>query len=192
VHLTYRRAPQNDRDHVGSLDGLALLLAFSPKGDVAAVSYWRTVLEFKLLWAKNQPVDDSNHIEDLLENAKKGAEAAELLMKIVIPMCKAKIFHRVRKLANSFGVSQTDQKLEESNLWRFDETKEPHQTLKATLEKLTWLEDYESTVDLPDDFTRFMGRVSAGMTMTAHDRAFRLWYRTRGSRSGRIRSGQGY
>jgi hypothetical protein len=157
------RASQNDRDHVGSLDGLALLLVFSPDGDVAAVSYWRTVVEFKLLWAKNQPVDDSNqlqYIENLLENAKKGAEAAELLMKIVIPMCKAKICHRVKKLAKSFGVSQTDQKLKESNLWRFDKTKELHQTLKATLEKATWLEGYESTVDLLDDFTRFMGRVT--------------------------------
>jgi hypothetical protein len=114
----WSRATQSDREHVASLDGLALLLVFRPKGDVAAISYWRSAHELKLLWAKNQPVDDSNqlrYIEELVENVKKGTRAAELL-KIVIPMCREKIFHRVRKLANSFGVSQTDQK-RESNLW---------------------------------------------------------------------------
>ena len=75
-------------------------------------------------------------------------------------MCREKIFHRVRKLANSFGVSQTDQKQEESNLWRFDETKEPYQKLEATLKKADWLEGYESTVHLLDSFTRFAGRVT--------------------------------
>src|SRR5277367_1997566 len=104
----WSRATQSDREHVASLDGLALLLVFSPKGDVAAVSYWQSAHELKLLWAKNQPVDDSDqlrYIEKLLENVKKGTRTAELL-KIVISMCKEKIFHRVKKLANSFSVSQ--------------------------------------------------------------------------------------
>ena len=55
-------ASQSDREHVASLDGLALLLVFSPKGDVAAISYWQSAHELKLLWAKNQPVDDSNQL----------------------------------------------------------------------------------------------------------------------------------
>src|SRR5438046_5614912 len=100
----WSRATQSDRDHVAILDGLALLLVFAPKGDVAATSYWRSADELKLLWAKNQPVDDSNqlrYIEDLLGNVKKGTKAAELL-EIVIAMCKEKIFHRVKKLAKSF------------------------------------------------------------------------------------------
>jgi hypothetical protein len=155
-------ATQSDRDHVASLDGLALLLVFSPRGDVAAISYWRSAHELKLLWAKNQPVDDSNqlqYIEELLENAKKGTPATELL-KIVIPMCREKIVHRVKKLANSFGVNQTDQKQGKSNLWRFDETEEPCQTLEAALKKANCLNRYGSTVQLLDGFTRFVGKVT--------------------------------
>src|SRR5277367_1759452 len=107
----WSRATQSNREHVASLDGLALLLVFKAKGDVAAVSYWRSANELKLLWAKNQPVDDPNqrrYIEELLKNAKNGTPAYELL-RIVIPICKEKIFDRVRKLAKSFSVSQADQ-----------------------------------------------------------------------------------
>jgi hypothetical protein len=101
----WSRATQSDREHVASLDGLALLLVFSP-------------------------------------------------------MCRDKILHRVKKLANSFGVSQTDQRLGESNLWRFDEAKEPCQKLEATLKKAKWLEGYKSIVHLLDSFTRFLGKVT--------------------------------
>src|SRR5205809_7974594 len=121
----WSHATQSERDHVASLDGLALLLIFSPKGDVAATSYWRSADEIKLRWAKNQPVNDCHqlrYIEELIENVKKGTKAGELL-KIVIPMCTAKIFHRVKKLANSFGVSQNNLRQDESNLWQFDDTK---------------------------------------------------------------------
>jgi hypothetical protein len=45
-------------------------------------------------------------------------------------MCKEKILHRVKKLANSFGVNQ-NQREGEMNLWGFDATKEPHQKLEA-------------------------------------------------------------
>jgi hypothetical protein len=118
--------------------------------------------ELKLLWAKNQLVNDSKqlrYIEELLDNIRKGTPATELL-KVVIPMCREKIFHRVRKLANSFGVSQIDQKQEESNLWRCDETKEPYRKLEARLKEATFLEYYKSTSDLLDRFTRFVGRVT--------------------------------
>ena len=53
---------QGHRKPVALLQGLALLLVFAPKGDVAATSYWRSANELKLLWAKNQPVDDSNQL----------------------------------------------------------------------------------------------------------------------------------
>jgi hypothetical protein len=160
--LDWSRATQSDREHVASLDGLALLLVFGLKRDVAAISFWQSAHEFKLLWAKNQPVDDSNqlrYIGELLENAKKGTQATKLL-KIVIPMCREKIFHRIKKLANSFGVSQTDQKLEKSNLWRLDETKESYQKLEAILKKVYRLEGYEPTVHLVDNITRLVGRVT--------------------------------
>src|SRR5467141_2643156 len=78
----YSSATQSDRDHVASLDGLALLLVFAPKRDVAAVTYWRSRDEFKLLWAKNQLVNDQNqlhYIETLLENAKNGIKTDDLL-----------------------------------------------------------------------------------------------------------------
>src|SRR4051794_33333231 len=78
----WSRASQADRDYVASLDGLALLLVFSHKGDVAATSYWQSGGELKLLWAKNQPVNDSSqlrYIEELLEKAKNGIPATELL-----------------------------------------------------------------------------------------------------------------
>jgi hypothetical protein len=50
------------------------------------------------VWAKNQPVDDSNqlrYIEDLLESIKTGTPADELL-KIVISMYREKIFIELR------------------------------------------------------------------------------------------------
>src|SRR5205809_3354939 len=84
----WSHATQSDRDHVASLDGLALLLVFSPKGDVAATSFWRSADKLKLLWAKNQPVHDYSqlrYIEELLENVKKGTKADKLLLNIVIP-----------------------------------------------------------------------------------------------------------
>jgi hypothetical protein len=155
----WSRASQDDRNHVAILEGLALLLVFRPKGDVAATSYWRSADEFKLLWAKNQPVDDDNqlrYIEELFENVKKGTKADKLL-KIVIPMCIEKIFHRVKKLASSFRVSQNNLRQNELNLWQFDATKEPHQKLEAALKGAGWLEGYRSTVDLLDRFTRFVG-----------------------------------
>ena len=108
----WSRATKGDRDHVAVLEGLALLLVFTPKGDVAATSSWRSANELKLLWAKNQPVDDDNqlrYIEELLENVKNKTEASELLYT-VIAICREKIFHRVKKLANSFGVSQNNQR----------------------------------------------------------------------------------
>jgi len=154
-------ADQSDRDHVAILDGLALLLVFAPKGDVVATSYWRSAKELKLLWAKNEPVDDSGqlrYIEDLLGNIKKGTKADELLY-MVIAMCREKIFHRVKKLAKSFGVSQEKQRQKESNLWEFDETKEPHQKLEAVLKAAGWLE-YKPTVYVLDNFTRFVGTVT--------------------------------
>jgi hypothetical protein len=157
----WSHATQSDRDHIAILDGLALLLVFAPKGDVAATSYWQSAEELKLLWAKNQPVNDNNqlwYIKDLLENIKNGTKASALL-NMVIAMCKEKIFHRVKKLANLFGVSQNNQRQEESNLWQFDETKEPHQKLEAALEKAGWLED-KSTVLVLDNFTRFVGSVT--------------------------------
>ena len=92
--------------------------------------------------------------------AVSNGTSAKKLLNIVIPMCRDKIFHRVKKLANSFGVSQTDQRLGESNLWRFDETKEPCQKLEATLKKANLDERYHSTVHLLDRFTRFVGKVT--------------------------------
>src|SRR5271154_7011446 len=71
-------ATQSDREHAGSLDGLALLLVFRSSKDVAAVSYWQSVHELKVLWAKNQPVDDPKqfgYIQELLENVKIGTPA---------------------------------------------------------------------------------------------------------------------
>ena len=157
----WSHATQDNRNHVAVLEGLALLLVFSPKGDVVATSSWRSADELKLLWAKNQPVDDNNqlqYIEELLKSVKNGTKANELL-KMVITMCRAKIFQRVKKLANSFGVSQNNQRQEDSNLWQFDETKEPCQELEAVLKKCGWDKDIP-TVDKLDSFTRFVGRVT--------------------------------
>jgi hypothetical protein len=157
----WSHASQDDRSHVAILEGLAFLLVFSSKRDVAATSYWRSADEFKLLWAKNQPVDDDNqlrYIEELFENVKKGTKTNELL-KIVIPMCIEKIFHRVNKLASSFSVSQNNLRQGELNLWQFDGTKEPHQKLEAALKKEGWLKANQSTVHRLDSFTRLVGRV---------------------------------
>jgi hypothetical protein len=37
---SWSSAKTNDREHVAILDGLALLLVFAAKGDVAATTYW--------------------------------------------------------------------------------------------------------------------------------------------------------
>jgi hypothetical protein len=158
----WSHATQDDREHVAVLEGLALLLVFAPKGDVAATSSWRSADELKLLWAKNQPVDDNKqlrYIEELLENVKNGTGTRELLNK-VIAMCREKIFHRVKKLANSFGVSQNNLRQEESNLWQFDETKEPHRGLETVLGKSGWHKNNESTIHVLDRFTRGVGKLT--------------------------------
>jgi len=167
----WTRATQSDREHVASLDGLALLLVFRPQGDVAAVSYWQSADGLKLLWAKNEPVDDlntHNYIKKLLDNVRINTSTADLL-DIVISMCKEKILHRVRKLAKSFDVSQTNQRQEESNLWQFDKTKGPCQMLEAMLERAGRLKGNESVVSLLDRFTRFVGRI------TKDSKAADLW-----------------
>ena len=154
------------RNHVAILEGLALLLVFDPKGDVVATSYWRSATELKLLWAKNQPVNDHNqlrYINNLLEKVKNSTEADDLL-NMVIAMCREKIFHRVKKLAESFGVSQKNQRREESNLWRFDETKEQHQKLESALRNDGWFKK-SSTVQGLDNFTRFVGRATRTSTI---------------------------
>jgi hypothetical protein len=154
----YSYVTQSDRDHIASLDGLALLLVFAAKGAVAAVTYWRSRDEFKLLWAKNQPVNDQNqlcYIKTLLENAKNGIKTDGLL-HIVIAMCKEKILYRIKKLAKAFG--SIDQQ-EESNLWQFDPTKESHQNVEAALKKAGWLRT-KSAIHILDDFTRSVGKVT--------------------------------
>jgi hypothetical protein len=165
----WSRAPLIDQDHVASLDGLALLFVFRAKGDVVATSYWQTANKLILLWAKNEPVDDLKqfqYIEELLSNVKQGTDAADLL-NIVIPMCREKIFHRVKKLAKSFDESQTGPKREKSNLWQFDETKEPHQRLEAGLREAGWLEEHESVIEKLDDFTRFVDTVTKASEVEA-------------------------
>jgi hypothetical protein len=157
----WSRANKNDREHVAILDGLALLLVFASRGDVAAVSYWHSAGEFKLLWAKNQPVDNSSqlrYIEELLQKARDGVKTSEL-MNLVIPMCKEKIFRRIKKLANSFGVSLTDQREGNFNLWGFDGTKEPCQSLEAAL-RPGYLGNL-STIERLDNFTRSIGLMHA-------------------------------
>jgi|SRR5271170_6299821 len=54
-------APQSDRDHLASLDGLALLFVFSPKRDGSDIM------------GENQPINDTNQIrytQELLEKVK--------------------------------------------------------------------------------------------------------------------------
>jgi hypothetical protein len=167
--LAWSNAAQRDRDHVAILDGLTLLFVFTSRRGVAAVSYWQSAEGIKLLWAKNQPVDDSNqlrYIKDLFENITNGAKESELL-HIVIAMCREKIFHRVRKLAGSFGVCQNDRRRGESNLWQFDGTKKPHQKLEAALREAGWLEN-KSTTQVLGGFMRFVG----GVTKTSESKVF--------------------
>ena len=52
--VNYTQAPVEVKQHVELLDGLALLLVFEPKGDVAATSLWTGRDEITLLWAKNE------------------------------------------------------------------------------------------------------------------------------------------
>ena len=149
------------RQHVMVLDALALLLVFSPKSDVAAITFWQSASELQLFWAKNQPVDDENvvtYIQDLLASARRGASENELLHK-VISMCRNKIFQRIQKLAKSFNVSQNNQRDQESNLWKFDTTNESCQKLETAMKKKGWLKE-ESTITFLDDFTRFVGRTT--------------------------------
>ena len=167
----YWHMTKKDVERVAILDGLALLLVFASQGDVAAVSYWHSGDEFNILWAKNQPVDNSSqlqYIEELLQKAKDGIETKELL-NMVIPMCKEKIFHRVQKLAKSFGVSLANQRKEDFNLWGFNKTKEPFRKLEAALKRAGWLEDL-STIERLDDFTRSIGLI----TKTSATREFSI------------------
>ena len=113
----WSNAAESERDYISSLEGLALLLV-SAKGDVAAVTYWQTADELRILWAKNQLVVDNtqlSYVNQLLESAGKGTKSNEVL-SLVISMCKDKILHRVQKLARSFNISQNNPRDEESNI----------------------------------------------------------------------------
>lgn len=152
---------QDHQDHLIALDGLALLLVFSPKSDVAAITFWQSADELKLFWAKNQPVNDKHvlqYIQDLLDSARRGAKTGELLYK-VISMCRYKIFQRIKKLAKSFNVSQSNQRDQESNLWKFDGTNESCQKLEMAVKKAGWLKK-QSTIARLDSFTRFVGKAT--------------------------------
>jgi hypothetical protein len=151
-----------------ALEGLALLLVFSPQSDVAAITFWQSADELKLLWAKNQPVDDDRvfqYIQDLLNSAKRGAKPVEILHK-VISMCKDKIFHRIKKLAKSFNVSQSHQRDQESNLWKFNATNESCQKLETAMRKAGCLKG-QSTITRLDDFTRVVGKATRTDTSNA-------------------------
>ena len=152
---------QDYRDHLIALEGLAHLLVFSPKSDVAAITFWQSADELKLFWAKNQPVNDERvlqYIQDLLDSARRGAKTGELLHK-VISMCKDKIFQRIKKLAKSFNVSQSNQRDQESNLWNFDATNESCQSLETAMKKAGCLKE-QSTITRLDNFTRFVGKTT--------------------------------
>src|SRR5215469_34984 len=50
------------------------------KGDVAAMSFWKSADEFTILWAKNKPVNDQaqlDYIKNLVENVKNRTTAVE-------------------------------------------------------------------------------------------------------------------
>jgi hypothetical protein len=157
----WSHAKQSERENVALLDGLALLLVFAPKGDIAATTCWQTGSEVEVLWAKNQPVDDHDelaYIESLIQKAQGGARVADIL-EIAIPMCRDKILYRIKKLAKSFGIGRESQRQKEANLWQFDATKKPFQKLQATLEEKGFFTG-ETTIQLLDGFTRRLGETT--------------------------------
>jgi hypothetical protein len=162
----WSNATEVERDHISSLEGLALLLVFSAKGDVAAVTYWRSADELRVLWANYELVKDSaklDYVNRLLESGIKGAKANEVL-SLVISMCKDKILHRVKKLARSFNISQNNPRDEESNIWGFDEKK--HVGLHNSLKKAGQLfNDSTSLIDILDEFTCQLGKMTKGSEM---------------------------
>lgn len=157
----WSNATKVERDHISSLEGLALLLVFSAKGDVAAVTYWRSADELRVLWAKNEVVKDSaklNYVNQLLECGIKGTKDNEVL-RLVVSMCKDKILHRIKKLARSFNISQNNPRDEESNIWGFDEKK--HVRLHNSLKKAGQLiNDSTSLIDALDQFTCQLGKIT--------------------------------
>jgi hypothetical protein len=159
----WSNATEVERDHISSLEGLALLLVFSAKGDVAAVTYWRSADELRVLWANYELVKDSaklDYVNRLLESGIKGAKANEVL-SLVISMCKDKILHRVKKLARSFNISKNNPRDEESNIWGFDEKK--HVGLHNSLKKAGQLfNDSTSLIDVLDQFTYQLGKMTKG------------------------------
>jgi hypothetical protein len=160
----WSNATEVERDHISSLEGLALLLVFSAKGDVAAVTYWRSADELRVLWAKNEVVKDSaklNYVNQLLECGIKGTKDNEVL-RLVVSMCKDKILHRIKKLARSFNISQNNPRDEESNgIWGFDEKK--HVRLHNSLKKAGQLiNDSTSLIDALDQFTCQLGKMTKG------------------------------
>lgn len=152
---------QNYQNYLIVLEGLALLLVFSSKSDVAAVTSWRTADELRLFWAKNQAVDDQHvlhYVQDLLDSARRGAKTGELLYK-VISMCRDKIFQQIEKLAKSFNVSQSNQRDQELNLWNFDATNAACQKLEMAMKAAGWLKN-QLIVTRLDNFTRFVGKTT--------------------------------
>jgi hypothetical protein len=158
----WRKSTAEEKEHVTVLDGLALLIVFKPKSDVAAVTVWQTASEIQLFWAKNQPVKDSNelrYIESLLQMAKAGTSGDELLT-FVLEMCKEKIFHRIAKLAKAFG----DQPENTSNLWGFNEENPNHEKFQDKMKTCIFFQD-RTTVETLDSFMRSV------RSMTKHSAA---------------------
>ncbi|KAN0076498.1 hypothetical protein V8E54_006640 [Elaphomyces granulatus] len=141
---SWSSAKPSDREHVAILDGLALLLVFAATGDVAATTYWQSGNDFTLMWCKNHVVENQNelqYVEDLFVKARNGVPTDELL-KVVIAMCKGKIYHRIRKLAKAIEAS--------TDGWSFDPNESSHQMLSTVLQN--WQKENQTTNEVLDKF----------------------------------------
>jgi hypothetical protein len=121
------QSEREEKHHIKILNGLALLLIAKPKSDIAAVTQWRTGSEVKLLWSKNERINDTEelqYIETLLRMVQEGSDGLKIL-GFVIRRCHAKIHFRITKLAKSFKESMARM----SNLWGLDENIPAHREL---------------------------------------------------------------
>ncbi|MCJ1377793.1 hypothetical protein MMC17_000889 [Xylographa soralifera] len=161
-NVAYTNANREVKEHIELLDGLALLLVFSPNGDVAATGLWRSSNAITLLWCKNEEVTDLDtlHYISSLRSAAFAQKSPKEMLDLVAPFCRMKIFERCKKLAKSFGVTRDNVNSVRTNLWQYNETDHYHQQLRNALVKLGVLITTSSVSTMLDIFIKRAGCLS--------------------------------
>ena len=102
----YVRAEEEAKKHVRLNDGLALLLVYQDKGDIAAVFFVLKQRQVDLFWAKNDPTppneSEKAYLDHLCAAFCTQLPPITILQLYCVPQCRTKILARIKKVAKCF------------------------------------------------------------------------------------------